>query len=197
MHQTNQWTGYHPIGRIVIGTILLGMLLACDSPSTPKAEQPPETVATAAPPPPPSPIVSASPTPAAPETTVAQPNVGSFSTDELFAQGGGGCGMTLWQPELVQQGQYLLFHGMDDAPMWMRIDDQMVQLQRTAATGEAFYGQKTTQSFATTDGRVQVDVNVTLGEPGEIESVSIPAATVDVKQGAKTVAIKAIGDAGC
>ncbi len=194
MNQANKRTYRRPIGRVAIGTILIGMLFACDSQSAPKSEQPLATIATASPTTSPSPTSPASPPPSA---TMGKPNVGSFSTDELFAQGGGGCGMTLWQPEQSQQRQFILFHGIDDAPMWMRIDDQMMQLQRTTATGKAFYGQKTTQSFETPDGSIKVNVNVTLGEPGEIESVSIPAATIDVEQGAKTVSIQAIGDAGC
>lgn len=126
------------------------------------------------------------------------PEVGTFSTDELFAAGGGGCGMSLWQAETnPQQSGFLFFGGLKDSPAFIVFDGKMTELSKIAAEGEKFYGQQTSQIFATKDNAIAVKVTVNLGEKGESESVSIRSGTIAITVGDKTQELSVVGDAGC
>ena len=124
--------------------------------------------------------------------------VGTFTTDELFDAGGGGCGMSLWQAKTnPQQEGFLFFHGLEDAKALMAFDGKMTNLMRKASQGKEFYGQKTEQVFVTEDEKISVKVNVSLGAEGEIESVNIPSGTITVTAEDKTQEFSIVGDAGC
>ncbi len=125
----------------------------------------------------------------------------TFTVDELFAQGGGGCGMSLWQqsdgslPEGV-----LFFNGLAQPPgdgfTLMKINGEFVRFQRTAAAGKEFYGQQTAQTFVGQEDDIQLQVDTTLGQPGEIESVAVEG-TLQLQQNGDTLTIPVQGDAGC
>ncbi len=124
--------------------------------------------------------------------------VGTFTTDELFNAGGGGCGMSLWPAKTnPQQAGFLFFHGLEDAKALMAFDGQMTNLIRKVSQGKEFYGQKTEQVFVTEDDQISVEVNVSLGAEGEIESVNIPSGTITVTAEAQTQEFSVVGDAGC
>ncbi|PSN11558.1 hypothetical protein C7293_23775 [filamentous cyanobacterium CCT1] len=151
-----------------------------------------------------------SPAPESAETDDAAPGtmpqadtleVDSFTVDELFAQGGGGCGMTLWQQSEGSPPEgFIFFNGMaqppDDGFTLMKINGEFVRFQRTAAAGEEFYGQQTAQTFVSQDDDLQLQVDTTLGEPGEIESIAVEG-TLQLQQNGDTLTIPVQGDAGC
>ncbi|MGB3299977.1 MAG: hypothetical protein WBA76_17065 [Phormidesmis sp.] len=127
--------------------------------------------------------------------------IGTYSLDELFSAGGGGCGMTLWEADTnFREDGGLFFSGGTDQGVGKTLivlDGEFVTLTRTAASGEEFYGQQTSQTFATEDGAVSIDVDVALGKPGEIESVNIPQGTLKIEAQGQTKEIPVVGDAGC
>ena len=132
--------------------------------------------------------------------------MGTFTTDELFAAGGGGCpkgyryayGMSLWQPDTnPQQEGFLFFKGLEDTPAFMIFDGKITNLARTNASGDKFYGQQTEQVFTTEDKAIAVKVNVDLGTEGEIESVVILSGEIKVGTQGKTEKLYVVGDAGC
>lgn len=58
--------------------------------------------------------------------------VDTFTTDELFEAGGGGCGMSLWKPDSnTQQDGFLFFNGLDESPALMVFDGEITPLRRT------------------------------------------------------------------
>ena len=133
-----------------------------------------------------------------PEKATLPIEVGTFTTDELFDAGGGGCGMTLWESGTnVQQKGFLFFHGLEDAEAFMVFNHKITNLSRTFAEGEDFYGQKTEQTFVSRDRAVTVRVNVKLGTEGEIESVNIPSGAISITTQGKTKEFSVVGDAGC
>jgi hypothetical protein len=125
-------------------------------------------------------------------TTV--PKVGEFKLDQI---NGHGCGMTLWKPSSRNKNRFLLFNGLTNNSMEMMVNGKITKFNRVKANGQAFYGQKTFQSFRSRNGKITVDVAVKLGAKGEIETVAIKEGTVSVKQNGKKVAIPVVGDAGC
>ena len=132
------------------------------------------------------------------ETATFPIEVGTFTTDDLFEAGGGGCGMTLWESNTnAQQAGFLFFHGLEDAAAFMVFDEKITTLSRTIAEGNDFYGQKTEQTFVTDNQAITIRVNVNLGTEGEIESVNIPSGTIIVATQGKTKEFSVIGDAGC
>ena len=134
-----------------------------------------------------------------PTTTEEFPTkIGEFTRDELFAAGGGGCGMTLWRPTTAPRpASYVFFFGMDEAHGHMKIDGSMTPLIRTSGEGEEFYGQYTSQSFATTDPELSIQVNVTKGAATGTESLGVGDGRIAViSQGDRSV-FAVIGDAGC
>lgn len=173
--------------------LLVGLLSACNA-------QPPQSSPTPTSSPS-EPNNSSTPTVrATPESAAIK--VESISSDELGEQGGGGCGMTLWdQAEGVRPTGLLFFNNLRqqerDEFTLMKIDGEFVRFKRTAATGQEFYGQQTSQTFVSEDGTVQLQVDVTLGQPGEIESVAIEQGTIQVWQNGQTLEIAVRGDAGC
>ncbi|EAW38319.1 hypothetical protein [Lyngbya sp. PCC 8106] len=133
-----------------------------------------------------------------PVTEVATvPQVEGFTMDELFDNGGGGCGMSLWKSGSNPPETILFFNGTEANSTLMKINGEFVKFQRTEATGEDFYGQKNSQMFISEDGEIEVTVDVELGEKGEIESVGIPQGTLQIEQAGETVEIPVVGDAGC
>ncbi|WP_317036667.1 hypothetical protein [Nodosilinea sp. E11] len=138
---------------------------------------------------------------APPERSQPSLQVEGFTLDELFAQGSGGCGMTLWhQADGQQPTEFLFFNGLPDAAghqgALMKLDGEFVRLRRTAAAGEEFYGQQRSQTFASPDNALQVQVETTLGEPGEIESVAVEG-TLQLQHNGTTLDLPVQGDAGC
>ena len=125
------------------------------------------------------------------------PKVDSFTLDELFEQGAGGCGMSLLKPGAPPGEGFLFSHGMDEEPALMKIDGAWVWFQRTAASGERFYGQMTSQTFSNDDGSLIVETEVILGEEGEIESVDFSEAVLRLIYDGQTIEIAVEGGAGC
>ena len=124
--------------------------------------------------------------------------VGTFTTDELFDAGGGGCGLSLWPAKTNPQPEgFLFFRGLGNSPALMAFNGQMTNLIRKASQGKEFYGQKTEQVFLTKDDQISVAVNVSLGAEGEIESVNIPSGTITVTAEEHTQEFSVVGNAGC
>lgn len=129
--------------------------------------------------------------------------ISAYSFDELAAAGqGGGCGMTLLAPGTnYQEAGIYFFRGMTattaSEPGYLKLNDKIMPLILTASSGKSFYGQQTYQTFTSQDGTTTLQVNVTLGEPGEIESVEIAAGTLTVQSQGQTVSLAVVGDAGC
>lgn len=123
------------------------------------------------------------------------PKVGTYTLDELVEVDGGGCGMSLSRAE---GGGDSLFSSGLDGEAFMVFDGQLTPLGRTAASGGMdFYGQQTAQTFTTSDGEITVQVDVTLGAPGEIEGVDIPSGTIAIKSQGESLEIPVVGGAGC
>ncbi|RZM79824.1 SH3 domain-containing protein [Leptolyngbya iicbica LK] len=123
-------------------------------------------------------------------------HVDAFTTDELFAMGSGGCGMTLWPAD--QPGSFIFFNGLPSESMWMKLDGTMTEFRRTAASGPEFYGQSATQSFVSNDGQFEVDVTASVGSEKGYESVNIQQGQL-ILEGVPggPVNITVVGDAGC
>ncbi len=185
--------------QMLVMLAMAGALAACDGPSQPEVGTTPGA----------SPVPeAASPTPEAPAPgsvgAAAQGNsieLGTFQFDEFAELNALGCGMTLWSVEenakTTTEREFLLINGLDDDTMLMRIDGNVTRFNRTNMDGEEFYGQAESQTFVSQDGGIMVDVDVELGEPGEIESVAIDSGMVQVKQGDAAVDVAVVGDAGC
>ncbi|GAB4234955.1 MAG: hypothetical protein Kow00121_62600 [Elainellaceae cyanobacterium] len=114
--------------------------------------------------------------------------------------------MTLWQQEAgLRPEGYLFFNRLPQSEREQsaiaKINGEFVRFQRIAASGQEFYGQQTSQTFisenASGNRAVQLQVNVTLGQPGEIESVAIDQGTIQVEQNGQTITVPVRGDAGC
>ncbi|MGG6237113.1 hypothetical protein ACQ4N7_00610 [Nodosilinea sp. AN01ver1] len=178
--------------------LLVAGLIAC----TPTAEQvddgtanPPASESAS----PTEPIETDNSATPAPQTGTLEVN--SITLDELFAEGGGGCGMSLWQQSdgSLPQG-ILFFNGLaqppDDGFTLMKINGEFVRFRRTAAAGEEFYGQQTSQTFVSQDDSIRLQVDTTLGQPGEIESIAVEG-TLQLQQNGDTLTIPVQGDAGC
>lgn len=126
----------------------------------------------------------------------ANVSIDSFTTDEIFAVGSGGCGMTLWP--VSNSDEYILFNGLPDTGMWMKLDGTMTQFRRTAASGPKFYGQSASQTFVSQDGAIAVEVTASVGAEAGYESVNIQQGRL-VLEGPSggTTEIMVAGDAGC
>ncbi|HEY9640760.1 MAG TPA: hypothetical protein V6C57_09765, partial [Coleofasciculaceae cyanobacterium] len=136
-----------------------------------------------------------------PQTQTANPSpldvptlqVGELSLSQLSNRG---CGMTLWRKD--QRGdRFLLFNGLQPNAMSMLINGKLVQFDRIQSSGQAFYGQTTSQIFRSQDGTTTAQVNVSLGKLGEIESVAVKAGFIRVIKGNQEITIPVVGDAGC
>ncbi len=127
--------------------------------------------------------------------------LGDFGFDDIDKLGAAGCGMTLWRPEEAAKGggdrRFILLNGLEADSMLMKLNGEVVRFRRTAASGNEFYGQQTSQTFVSQDGNTTVQVNVTLGQAGEIESVAIQDGTLRVERGRASVEVPVLGDAGC
>ena len=124
-----------------------------------------------------------------------------FTLDELDKQGGGGCGMTLWkQTDGPRPPGYLFYNRMaqkaGDEFALMKINGSFVRFRRTTATGQEFYGQRTSQTFVSQDKATLLQVDVKLGKPGEIESISTTG-TLQVQHRGESWKMPIRGDAGC
>jgi len=139
--------------------------------------------------------------PSAPSPTASSLDLGTFAFDEIYEIGAAGCGLTLWTPEenakpAAERG-ILLLNGLDEESMLMKINGEIIRFQRIAASGDPFYGQFTSQTFRNEAEGIQVQVDVTLGQQGEIESVAIPSGTIRIEADGETQEIPVVGDAGC
>lgn len=121
-------------------------------------------------------------------------SIDSFTTDELFSAGSGGCGMTLMP---AGSGDFIFFNGLENTSMWMKLDGTMTRFRRTDASGPEFYGQSASQSFTSYDNEAQVDVRVQVGSEEGYESVNIESGTLRLKTLDGTTEIAVEGDAGC
>ncbi|HEY9887555.1 MAG TPA: SH3 domain-containing protein [Candidatus Obscuribacterales bacterium] len=121
-------------------------------------------------------------------------SIDSYTSDELFAVDGGGCGMTL-MPAGTRNA--IFFNGLPGEKMWMKLNGAMTPFQRTAASGPAFYGQNATQSFVSEDGAIAVEVTVSAGAEVDYEVMSVDGGTLRLKTSAGTTEIAVTGDAGC
>ena len=125
-----------------------------------------------------------------------------YRPDELAAIDEGGCGMTLLEPgtDYWQDGAYF-FRGFSDdgssAPAYVKLSGELVPFDLTSASGEAFYGQQTMQTFESEDGTMTLEASVTLGALGEIESVEIADGTLTLKSQGQRKTVSVAGDAGC
>lgn len=130
----------------------------------------------------------------APLPVVVQP----YSGDELFAAGGGGCGMSLWRAEGSYQDSSVLFSGFGEGPqLLMKLDGKFVAFERIEGSGKEFYGQFAQQRFRDLAGNIEVTTDVELGAEGEIESVAIDKGRVVITQDEVSQEIAVKGDAGC
>ncbi|MBD1911515.1 MULTISPECIES: hypothetical protein [unclassified Leptolyngbya] len=151
-----------------------------------------------------SPIAQAPASPASPSvtpSTATSIKLGSFSFNEIYEIGAAGCGMTLWTNEENAKPsgdrRFTLLSGLDENSTLMKINDEVVRFRRTEASGDTFYGQFTSQTFSNEEKGITVHVDVTQGQPGEIESLSIPSGTIKVELNGESVEVPVIGDAGC
>ncbi|MBW4460610.1 MAG: hypothetical protein KME47_10260 [Nodosilinea sp. WJT8-NPBG4] len=147
------------------------------------------------------PQTTSSPVLSPPTSNPTVPVIDRFTLDELFAQDGGGCGMTLWhRDDGLRPTGYLFFNGLVqpsvDAVALMKLNGEFIRFRRIAASGDEFYGQQTLQIFASPDDAIKLQVNVTLGEPGEIESASVEG-NLQLQQNGEMTEIPVLGDAGC
>jgi hypothetical protein len=128
-----------------------------------------------------------------PTVSPAAIEVGEFSRSQV----GSGCGMTLWKPERTPQDDRFVLFSRLNGTMQMQIDGQLIKFDRIQSSGQAFYGQQTSQSYRSADGSTIVNVEVTPGEKGEIESVALPTGTIHISKNGQEAAIGVRGDAGC
>jgi len=130
------------------------------------------------------------------KTEIESVGIESFTLTELFAQGAGGCGMSLLQPGSDPGEGFLLIHGIGDEPALMKIEGEWVSLQRTASEGEEFYGQQTSQTFVNENLALIVETEVILGGQ-ESEAIVFSEALLRVQRGDRQFEIAVEGDAGC
>ncbi len=124
--------------------------------------------------------------------------VQSYSGDELFAAGGGGCGMSLWRSEGSYSDSSVLFSGIGEGPqLLMKLNGKFVTFERMEGNGQEFYGQFAQQRFRNLNGDIEVATEVELGAKGEIESVEIEQGRVVVTRNGVDQEIAVKGDAGC
>lgn len=119
-----------------------------------------------------------------------------YTLDELFAYGGGGCGMSLLLLKSEPGQGFLFTHGIDEEPALIKVEGEWVRLERIETEGAEFYGQSTSQTFMSEDGSIRVQTEVTLGER-QGEAIGFTDAILRVKQGDIEVEITVQGDAGC
>jgi hypothetical protein len=136
----------------------------------------------------------------APATAAAEPveahlGLQEFTGDELFAAGGGGCGMTLGSAARPGELRGLFFSNTNGAAL-IKLDGRMTWLTRVASRGELFYGQQPSQTYVSRDGSLKVEVTVELGEASD-EVIAIPAGTVRIERAARSLSLPVRGDAGC
>lgn len=126
----------------------------------------------------------------------AEVSIDSFTTDELFGVGSGGCGMTLWP--VNNPDEYIFFNGLPDTGMWMKLDGTMTAFRRTAASGPEFYGQSASQTFVSQDGAIAVNVTASVGSEAGYEFVNIQQGQLVLEgPSGDPTEIAVAGDAGC
>lgn len=135
-------------------------------------------------------------------TTLLDPplplQVQPYSVDELFAAGGGGCGMSLWRAEGSFEDDSVLFSGLGEgAQLLIKLNGEFMPFERIEGNGETFYGQFAQQRFRNLAGDIEVTTEVELGAKGEIESVEIERGQVVLTQKGVSQEIAVKGDAGC
>jgi hypothetical protein len=182
------------LSSLIFVLLFTATLSAC----TPKADSTAFTLARSSPT---TAVSSDSPSPAAKITPEVAFNIQLFTLDELFNQGGGGCGMTLWrQEDGLRPPGYLFYNRLaqraGDEFTLMKINGEFMRFHRTAATGQEFYGQQTSQTFVNQEQTIQLQLDVALGQPGEIESFAVEG-TLQVQHHGQTLKIPVRGNAGC
>lgn len=121
--------------------------------------------------------------------------VGTFTGDELFASGAGGCGMTLL---VAGEADFVFFHGVEPSSMRMKLNGELLTFDRTSFSGEEFYGQAPSQQFVSTDGGSRVSVSVVQGEQVDQEVFNIDSGTIQVESAGEVVTLDdLVGDVGC
>lgn len=181
------------------GVVLSGAIAACGVPNTPTTEAP------SSPTPAPTTTVEESPDPVAqaPTDTVSPASsleIGEFSLQEIYDLNAGGCGMSLWRAEDTRppgERGFVFINGIEENSMLMKINGDVMRFERTASSGEEFYGQYTSQTFFHGGTEATVNVDVSLGERGEIESVAISEGTIQLDMDGMMEEMAVVGDAGC
>ena len=146
----------------------------------------------------PEPAATATPT----AMTETAPAIGTFTFDEIDIAG---CGLSLWASgsDPRADGVYL-FSGMQppngsaEVPMRMKVNDTIVQFQRTGGEGEEYYGQFDRQIFASLEGDLTAEVNAEVtSRPENAEVLSVKGTITVIGPDGQTTSVEAIGDAGC
>ncbi|MGD1862603.1 MAG: SH3 domain-containing protein [Leptolyngbyaceae cyanobacterium] len=122
-------------------------------------------------------------------------SIEAFTTDELFAMGSGGCGMTLWPVDAP--GDFIFFNGLPDTSMWMKIDGTMTEFRRTDASGPGFYGQLASQTFVSNNGAIEVRVRANAGTEEGYESINVEQGELILEDAGGETQVTVVGDAGC
>ncbi len=123
-------------------------------------------------------------------------SIDTFTVDELFTVGGGGCGMTLWSVD--SPGDFIFFNGLPGDSMWMKLNGDMTAFRRTAASGPELFGQSATQTFMSNDRSIEVNVTANVGTERGYESINIEQGQLTLKEASgNTIEVAVAGDAGC
>jgi len=120
--------------------------------------------------------------------------VGTFSGDELFASGAGGCGMTLL---LADEAGFVFFNGVEPGSMRMKLNGELLTFERTSFSGEEFYGQAPSQQFVSEDGGSRVSVSVVQGPQVDQEVFTIDSGSIQVESAGEVLSLDVVGDVGC
>ncbi|MEM6716407.1 MAG: SH3 domain-containing protein [Cyanobacteria bacterium P01_C01_bin.147] len=123
-------------------------------------------------------------------------SIDTFTLDELFTVGGGGCGMTLWAAD--NPGEFIFFNGLPGDSMWMKLNGDMTAFRRTAASGPELFGQSASQTFVSSDRNIEVNVTANVGTERGYESVNIEQGQLMLKAvSGAPLTVPVEGDAGC
>lgn len=124
--------------------------------------------------------------------------IGRFSSDELFQAGGGGCGLSLWEPGTSPFADgFVFFHGLGDAQAFILVDGELRRLSLSASGGEEIFGRQTDQTFTGEDGAISVQLTVVPGPQDAPEFVPVQEGRLVVRKGDRLAELAVVGDAGC
>ncbi|MCY1077927.1 hypothetical protein [Archangium lansingense] len=123
------------------------------------------------------------------------PEIGEFTSKQTQFSG---CGMSLWKPERSNlEGLYVFHNGTKPGSMRMMISGRILEFERIKGSGREFYGQYTSQTFRSKDGKVTAQVDLELGERFELELLIINGGTIRVTENGRETQLRAVGSAGC